>query len=205
MQYVHLYLSANHKAPKEREQFIELLNTIWFGLYRRKVDNDSSGFEHVFLGEFKETEVIGLHNWIQLYFEEKRGNLDYLGFIKPKRNQGSMPTSHHQFINIQFEWKGLLKRESSSFIGTSPEFEFALYSLFFLMGIEEQVVTVGSYKVNIKTFSIRGAHGKLFIGSSFPCAAPLDEHESATKIQTQYRMKASNKKVENIRRTSGKH
>jgi hypothetical protein len=29
--------------------------------------------------------VVGLHNWIRLYLEEKKGNIDYRGFIKPKR------------------------------------------------------------------------------------------------------------------------
>lgn len=33
----------------------------------------------------------------------------------------------------QFEWNGELKDISSSFVGVSPEFEFALYTLVFLM------------------------------------------------------------------------
>ena len=43
---------------------------------------DSSGFEHVFVGETRgDKEVIGLHNWIQFYLQEKRGNIDYKGFL----------------------------------------------------------------------------------------------------------------------------
>ena len=45
------------------------------GLYRRKVENDSSGFEHVFVGEEKDGVIVGLHNWIQLYLEEKKVGL----------------------------------------------------------------------------------------------------------------------------------
>jgi hypothetical protein len=34
--------------------FKRRLDSIWFGLYRRETQNDSSGFEHVFVGEEKE-------------------------------------------------------------------------------------------------------------------------------------------------------
>ena len=86
---------------------------------RRKVENDSSGFEHVFVGEEKDGVIVGLHNWIQIYLEEKKGNLNYMGYIKvmirvryylrwcvvawvrPSRKQiyylslASSPASHH--------------------------------------------------------------------------------------------------------------
>ena len=51
-------------------------------IQRRKVENDSSGFEHVFVGEEKDGVIVGLHNWIQIYLEEKKGNLNYMGYIK---------------------------------------------------------------------------------------------------------------------------
>ena len=43
---------------------------------------DSSGFEHVFVGETRgDGEVIGFHNWIQFYLQEKAGHVDYQGYI----------------------------------------------------------------------------------------------------------------------------
>ena len=43
---------------------------------------DCSGFEHVFVGETRgDTEVIGFHNWIQFYLQEKAGHVDYQGYI----------------------------------------------------------------------------------------------------------------------------
>ena len=34
----------------------------WFKLYRREARNDSSGFEHVFVGECRDGKVIGIIN-----------------------------------------------------------------------------------------------------------------------------------------------
>lgn len=54
-------------------------------LYRRSRETrvfDSSGFEHVFVGETRgANEVIGFHNWIQFYLQEKAGHVDYQGYI----------------------------------------------------------------------------------------------------------------------------
>jgi len=35
------------------KDFKKKLHDLWFELYSRKAKNDSSGFEHVFLGEYK--------------------------------------------------------------------------------------------------------------------------------------------------------
>ena len=54
----------------------------------RRGNCDSSGFEHVFVGESRGSpdnrEVTGFHNWIQFYLEEKRGNIDYKGWVPPR-------------------------------------------------------------------------------------------------------------------------
>jgi Endoribonuclease XendoU len=52
----------------------------------RDTQNDSCGFEHVFVGEVDEGHVKGLHNWLQTMVEEARGDLDYLGFVLPRRH-----------------------------------------------------------------------------------------------------------------------
>lgn len=85
MQYLHNYLIQKDKAPKEKKQFIQNLYKIWFYLYKREERNDSSGFEHVFLGEEKNGEIIGCHNWIQIYLLEKAKQLDYKGWILPRK------------------------------------------------------------------------------------------------------------------------
>ena len=56
---------------------------MWFELYSRTSDLDSSGFEHVFAGEFRTSaKVNGFHNWLQLYLKERDGNLNYYGHME---------------------------------------------------------------------------------------------------------------------------
>uniref|UniRef100_A0A914NQZ3 Endoribonuclease n=1 Tax=Meloidogyne incognita TaxID=6306 RepID=A0A914NQZ3_MELIC len=61
--------------------------------------------------------VSGLHNWIRfLYLEKNKNNFhfDYKGYL------------------IKRGWEDLMKPAGSFLIGTTPEFEFALYTFCFL-------------------------------------------------------------------------
>lgn len=71
-----------------------------------------------------------------MYLEEARGNLDYMGFILPRHKEYEEPTGHERLVSIQFGWEGEVKNVSSIFVGTSPEFELALYTLCFHAGEE---------------------------------------------------------------------
>lgn len=53
------------------------------------------------------------------------------------------------------------------FIGTSPEFELALYTLCFLAGQEENIIQVSDYEVKIKVFQIKSKYGDK-VGSAYP-------------------------------------
>jgi hypothetical protein len=100
---------------------------------------DSSGFEHVFVGEvspdYKSGEQIvkGFHNWIQIYRQEilLGGKLNYRGYKRP--NVRGLNSLKHdideeqvgtqscrfcaatpdpparQVLSIQFEWNGFIK------------------------------------------------------------------------------------------------
>ena len=76
--------------------------------------NDSSGFEHVFVGETRRTkEVIGFHNWIQFYLQEKRGNVDYMGHHARRwKNQVGLDT--HPIILDRSSQKGLFIADPNS-------------------------------------------------------------------------------------------
>ena len=173
MQFCHKYCHANKPddVPADRAGFQKLLHRIWFELYRRQrgVRADSSGFEHVFVGEIKDGKVSGMHNWIQLYLEEKKGTLDYKGYIKPKSRNDAPTDADDRILTLQFTWNGVEKSVGSSFIGTSPEFEMAIFTTCFLVGGEENILTLKTepaeeFELCIKCFSM--ARGK--IGTSFP-------------------------------------
>jgi poly(U)-specific endoribonuclease len=70
-------VSRDPKAQKD------LLKQIWFNTYSRGGGKiGSSAFEHVFLGELKRGEVIGMHNWVFFGTEEAKKEADYLGYIR---------------------------------------------------------------------------------------------------------------------------
>lgn len=158
MQFCHKYCVANNgDIPEDKEEFTKLLYKIWFHLYSRDRDgdgNDSSGFEHVFVGEIKDSKVSGFHNWIYYYLEEKKGNVDYRGYIKPR-------TKHHvdnddHILTLQFLWNGVEKTVGSSFIGVSPEFELALYTMCFLVGEENNQIDLDVATLNCKVYRFGG-------------------------------------------------
>ena len=61
MQYCHKYLMKHgDNIPSSNAEFQKLLYKIWFELYRRGTSRDSSGFEHVFVGEIKNQKVSGM-------------------------------------------------------------------------------------------------------------------------------------------------
>uniref|UniRef100_A0A8C4Q4F4 Uridylate-specific endoribonuclease n=1 Tax=Eptatretus burgeri TaxID=7764 RepID=A0A8C4Q4F4_EPTBU len=84
MQELHSFLADKDLCSGELSQFKKQLYDIWFELYTRGSGEgpDSCGFEHVFVGETKRgRKVIGFHNWIQFYLQEKRGLVDYRGYL----------------------------------------------------------------------------------------------------------------------------
>jgi len=179
MQFCHKYCHANNprKVPKDHNGFIRLLHKIWFDRYPRSHGGrkDSSGFEHVFVGEIRDNQVSGFHNWVRFYLEEKNGRIDYRGYIKPKSKTDALADSNDHVLTFQFFWKGVEKVMNTGFIGVSPEFEMAVYSTCFLVGQENNVVDLDTgtdlFGLNIKCFTM--GHDK--IGSSYPEATSHHE------------------------------
>ncbi|XP_032830908.1 poly(U)-specific endoribonuclease-A-like [Petromyzon marinus] len=133
MQIAHEFLASKGLASKDPGKFKQHLYRIWFELYSRGGCADSSGFEHVFVGETRRSrELLGFHNWVQFYLQEKRGNVDYKGFVA--RRYKDKPDEDDHLLTLQFSWKAAVKPAGSSFIGCSPEFELATYTLCFLAG-----------------------------------------------------------------------
>jgi len=170
MQFCHEYLQKKipDKVSSSQSEFKKLLNKIWFELYRRAGTMDSSGFEHVFVGEIKNEKITGFHNWVQLYLEEQKGDLDYRGYIKPRNRSDAQTDSNDHVLTLQFSWHGVEKSVGTSFIGVSPEFEMALYSMCFLLGEEDNEVYLNTgtdeFALNIKCYS----YNRDKIGTAFP-------------------------------------
>ncbi|KAG1653594.1 hypothetical protein FOA52_009101 [Chlamydomonas sp. UWO 241] len=166
MQFCHKYLVAKGKVPADVKGFKNALYQMWFSFYRREQQNDSCGFEHVFLGERKDGEVSGFHNWMMFWIEECKGHVDYKGYMHP-RNRSEVVDNNDRIISCQLSWHGDIKTVTTMFIGTSPEFEFALYTLYFVAGQERTMVMIDGYEVELRCYRIRSQQGDK-IGSCFP-------------------------------------
>ncbi|KAK6031261.1 endoribonuclease XendoU [Ostertagia ostertagi] len=91
---------------------------LWFGTYSRCSGAlGSSGWEHVFVGEWKGTTVDGQHDWARYYLLQKAGNITYHGYFSTL------------LAHFQHTWENELKQEGGFLIGTSPAFDFSLLTV----------------------------------------------------------------------------
>ncbi|ERE85053.1 poly(U)-specific endoribonuclease-like protein [Cricetulus griseus] len=163
-----LYGFLHHQNRYSSEQqFVDDLKNMWFGLYSRgSEERDSSGFEHVFSGEVKKGKVTGFHNWIRFYLQEKEGLLDYYS-----HNYDGPWDSYPDVLAMQFNWDGYYKEVGSAFIGSSPEFEFALYSLCFITRPGRKChLSLGGYPLSIQTYTwdkTTYGNGKKYIATAY--------------------------------------
>lgn len=171
IRFIHKWLAthANVNAGSISD-FSEYLKRIWFHLYRRDASADSSGFSHVFCGELDDGKVKGLHNFVQVYIEEARGNFNYKGYLDVRGEPaGPPPPPNQQLLTIRFDWLNMTKSVSSMFVGPSPEFEIALYTLLYVAGQEDLELDLGPYQARIKVYQMAGK-----IGTAFPELLAVD-------------------------------
>merc|ERR1711936_13764 len=162
MKTVHELLVRKGRASADEGEFKQKLYTLWFGPYGRRQKSptkDSSGFEHVFMGEIngRKHNIGGFHNWLHLHNEEQGKHLNYLGYLKHSDNP--------LIFNFRFNWYKTLKPLGSAFFGTSPEFEFSLYSLIYMMGYSHAKIVVDGMNINITCFPINHNNN---IGTCYP-------------------------------------
>lgn len=159
-----LFLQKKGVVTADPKTHHDLLKTIWFQLYSRGNGKiGSSGFEHVFLNEVSNGTMIGLHNWVYLYEQEKAGRLDYQGYLK-KMDLGTKG----EIAKVRLTFDKLHKPSNSLFVGTSPELEIALYTVCFQMRPDTECpLAFNGKKFAIKTFTFR-YRGKNLIGGAWP-------------------------------------
>jgi poly(U)-specific endoribonuclease len=118
-QEAYKYLQTQGKGGSDFQDFYKnTLFPLWFGTYSRcKGPLGSSGWEHVYSGEWKGEEVDGQHNWVRYYLLEKAGQINYHGYF-----------SHENDLigTFQYKWNSYLKKEGGFFISTSPPFDLAV-------------------------------------------------------------------------------
>ncbi|XP_061477686.1 uridylate-specific endoribonuclease [Rhineura floridana] len=149
MKELYRFLHNKNRYDTETE-FVADLKKMWFGLYSRgNDDGDSSGFEHVFIGEVKKGKVSGFHNWIRFYLLEKQEIINYFSY-----NYDGPWTSYPDVLGMQFNWDGFYKEVGTAFIGSSPEFEFGLYSLCFIARPGKICrLKIGGHNLGIQTYT----------------------------------------------------
>ncbi|VDN98379.1 unnamed protein product [Rodentolepis nana] len=127
MKAFHGYLVAQNLASASQAAFKNELHAIWFKPYRRNRQDDSSPFEHVFVGESKNDIVLGMHNWITFCVKEKDRIFNYYGRLKPHSRDPDYKAS------FQFSMhKNFFKVFNTVIFGSSVEFDFGLYTAAFL-------------------------------------------------------------------------
>ncbi|VDM33997.1 unnamed protein product [Hydatigera taeniaeformis] len=79
----------------------------------------NTAFQHVFIGEKSNTNVLGLHHGGRAFLLYDSGRLHLLDVNR----------RHHKYniLDFSFEWDGLLKKRSTIFFGLPVEFEMLLY------------------------------------------------------------------------------
>ncbi|WKX88292.1 hypothetical protein Q1695_008158 [Nippostrongylus brasiliensis] len=156
-----------YPLAKDPNVFYQWMNQLWFAHYSRaKGKADTSGFEHVFIGEEKNKEVSGLHNWVRYYTLERNAseNVNYMGFVIKRAAV---------MASVKFSWRGDLKRSGSLLFGTSPEYDMALYTLCFLArrGQNQCKVEIDGCPLAITSYDLV-QNNKVYIGTIFPTAGP---------------------------------
>lgn len=162
------FLFDNGVFTGDMAAFRAKIEELWFVPYDRDGTSadvkGSSGFEHVFIGELKEGEISGFHNWLHWYYEEAAGNINYLGWLDNVEF-----TTYGSGITNVFEWFGQNKCIGGNFIGTSPEIELAVYTVCFLTrGNGDCYLEWEGVSFSIKTYDLIGDNGMVHIGTAYP-------------------------------------
>ena len=87
-----------------------------------------------------------------------------------------LPSIQQVLASLKFEWSGLQKRAGTLLIGTSPEFDLALYTLCFLSRRARSTcdVEIDGCPLTITSFDTR-QNGRTFIGSTYPSAGRMTD------------------------------
>ncbi|CAD5234435.1 unnamed protein product [Bursaphelenchus xylophilus] len=166
-QLIDVLRKKNHPFAKTPDVLKQSMYDLWFGMFSRaKGKLDSSAFEHVFIGEAKNGEVSGMHNWVVInnFENDPKNTLNYRGFIIKRADI---------IASANFKWGSLVKKTGSFLMGTSPAFDFSLLSMCFLArrGNKKCETLIDGCPVNVQSYDL-SQNGKDFIGTVYPEPGP---------------------------------
>jgi len=164
MRDAHQFLVQKGLASSSVSSFKSYLRTIWFGMYSRSRGVvGSSGIEHVFVGEWKESDIQGLHSWIRYAILEQQGYINYLGYIR------LINLGESQVIEMPMDWYGYYKPVNSIAVGGSPELQLALGTVCFLARPDAKCPVVGAngakYYIQTYTYNYKGV---VYVATAYP-------------------------------------
>jgi len=160
------------KVFQSLDEFNTQMLDVWFTFYPNPQKNSrlnfTSGFTHVFLAELESFKIDGFHNWDYFAKQEQLNTANYYGYIVSK-DLGK----HTTVLTCQFKWFDQVKPIGGFFIGTSPEFEMAVYSLcFFTRRNGKCGVKLNGHYIEIVNYATRNTP-KQYVATAYP-AVPKD-------------------------------
>jgi len=164
MQDAHQFLVKKGLASSSVSTFKSYLRKIWFGMYSRSRGVvGSSGMEHVFVGEWNDSGILGLHSWIRYAFLEQDYYVNYLGYIR------LINLGESKVIEMPMEWEGDYKPINSLAVASSPELQLALGTICFLARPDAKCPVVGTNgaKYYIQTYTYN-YHGDIYVATAYP-------------------------------------
>eukprot|EP00079_Xenopus_tropicalis_P021792 XP_012813299.1 PREDICTED: poly(U)-specific endoribonuclease-D isoform X2 [Xenopus tropicalis] len=118
-------------------------------------------------GEIHKGKISGLHSWVQLYLLEKSGQVNYLSYTSD-----GVWTGYPDVYAFQLKWNTYLKTIGSFFVGSSPEFDIAMYTLCYVTRPDSLcTVQMGGSTFQIQTYTWANStygNGKRYVASSYP-------------------------------------
>jgi len=147
---VFIYLYYFLRSKNIIDNFIDFpmyIYNLWFKNYSKITEDDSCTFEHIFIGEINAGKVYGFHNWIQFYNEEKIGKINYFGYVSKIKDV------YPYIINAKFTWDNNYKMGSTIMIGTSIEFEIALYTICSILSENNKQINIKMLNTDV-TFNV---------------------------------------------------
>uniref|UniRef100_A0A9J2PHF4 Endoribonuclease n=1 Tax=Ascaris lumbricoides TaxID=6252 RepID=A0A9J2PHF4_ASCLU len=158
----------NHGIASDWNSFRQQLWNLWMGTYSRchQTVQGSSGFEHIYCGEWKGREVDGQHDWVKYYLLQKAGQINYHGY---QRHAGASLFVQDLIGSFQYTWNDHLKKLGGFYLGTSPAFDFSLFTVCALTepGSNRCRFKIDDYSLSVTTYT-QTCDGGICLATAYP-------------------------------------